>query len=348
MEITVGKIAQLVDGRVEGDNEAIITGPGRIEEAGEGDLSFLGNPKYESFLYSTKATAVLIQEDFHPQKPYSSALIFVKDVYAALGKLLESFDVGLPAPRELSPDAKIHEEAFVDPTAKIGPFVKVQAGVKIEAGVVIDGHAFLGANSRVGKNSRLYPGVRIMHGCKIGSDCIIHSNTVIGCDGFGFVKNEEGDFQKIKQTGGVVIGDKVEIGANCTIDRGSIGDTRIASGVKLDNLIQIAHNVSIGENTVIAAQAGIAGSTKIGANCMIGGQVGIVGHLKIKDGTQIQAQSGVASNSREEGEKLYGTPAIAYPNYLRSYAVFRNLPDHINRIRRLEDELEKLKEKSEQ
>lgn len=346
MEVTVEKIAQLLQGRVEGDHEALIVGPGRIEDATEGQLSFLGNPKYESYLYTTKATAVLVQENFKVRKPLFTTLIRVPDVYFALGTLLEVFDSGLPAPDDISSQAFIDEKADVDPSARIGPNVQIQAGARIEKGVVIDGQSFIGANSVVGANSRLYPGVKIMHGCTIGSNCIIHSNTVVGSDGFGFSKNADGGFEKIKQTGGVVIGDKVEIGANCTIDRGSIGDTRIESGAKLDNLIQIAHNVTIGKHTVIAAQAGIAGSTKVGAQCMIGGQVGIVGHLEIKDKTQIQAQSGVASSTKESAERLYGTPAISYPNYLRSYAVFRHLPEHLRRIQILEQKLEKLKAES--
>ncbi len=343
MEVTVEKIAQLVQGRIEGNHQAFIIGPGRIEDAAEGQLSFLGNPKYEPYLYTTQATAVLVQENFKARKPLSTTLIRVPDVYLALGILLEAFDSGLPAPTDISSQVFIDDEAEVDPSARIGPNVQIQAGARIEKGVVIDGQSFIGAQSVIGENTRLYPGVKILHGCSIGSHCIIHSNSVIGSDGFGFSKNGKGEFEKIKQTGGVVIGDNVEIGANCTIDRGSIGDTRIETGAKLDNLIQIAHNVTVGKHTVIAAQAGIAGSTKVGSHCMIGGQVGIVGHLEIKDHTHIQAQSGVASSSKQSGEKLYGTPAISYSNYLRSYAVFRNLPEQMRRIQSLEQEIEKLK-----
>src|SRR6056297_2016032 len=343
MEVTVEKIAQLVQGRIEGNHQAFIIGPGRIEDAAEGQLSFLGNPKYEPYLYTTQATAVLVQENFKARKPLSTTLIRVPDVYLALGILLEAFDSGLPAPTDISSQVFIDDEAEVDPSACIGPNVQIQAGARIEKGVVIDGQSFIGAQSVIGENTRLYPGVKILHGCSIGSHCIIHSNSVIGSDGFGFSKNGKGEFEKIKQTGGVVIGDNVEIGANCTIDRGSIGDTRIETGAKLDNLIQIAHNVTVGKHTVIAAQAGIAGSTKVGSHCMIGGQVGIVGHLEIKDHTHIQAQSGVASSSKKSGEKLYGTPAISYSNYLRSYAVFRNLNEQMRRIQSLEQEIEKLK-----
>jgi UDP-3-O-[3-hydroxymyristoyl] glucosamine N-acyltransferase len=345
MKVTVEKIAEIVEGDVEGEATALISGPGKIEDALPGQLTFLGNAKYESHIYNTQATAVLVQQSFQPRQALSTTLIRVPDVYAALGQLLEVFDQGLPEPTSISSHATIDTSASVDPTARIGPYVTIQAGAQIEAGVVIDGHNFIGSNSIIGAYTRLYPGVRVMHHCTLGSSCIIHSNTVIGSDGFGFSQNEEGHFNKIKQTGGVLIGDEVEIGANCAIDRGSIGDTQIETGAKLDNLIQIAHNVTIGPHTVIAAQAGVAGSTKIGAQCMIGGQVGVVGHLKIKDRTQIQAQSGVASSTKEAGEKLYGTPAISYPNYLRSYAVFRNLPDHLKRIQDLERELDKLKSK---
>jgi|SRR6056297_1752417 len=346
MEVTVEKIAHLVNGRVEGDSKALINGPGKIEDASEGQLTFLGNLKYESFLYTTKATAVLVQDSFKPRKAISASLIRVDDVYEALGVLLEAFDSGLPKPNAISSTAFIDDKAVVDPSARIGPFVIIQAGAQIKADVVLDGHNFIGANSVIDANSRLYPGVRILHDCTIGKDCIIHSNTVVGSDGFGFSKDAEGRFTKINQTGGVIIGDEVEIGANCTIDRGSIGNTQIKSGAKLDNLIQVAHNVTIGSHTVIAAQAGIAGSTKIGRHSMIGGQVGIVGHLDIKEQTQIQAQSGVASSTKKEGEKLYGTPAISYSQYLRSYAIFRNLPDHLKRIKKMEEELKELRAQS--
>ncbi len=343
MEITVDQIAQIVDGLVEGDGSIQITKPGRIESADKGALSFLGNSKYESYLYDTNASAVLVNHDFKAKKAVTTNLIRVADVYSALGKLLEMFDIALPKPLGIAEGAVIHKEAEVHPSAKIGPFVQIQAGAKVEENAILDGHCFVGSKSVIGSGTRLYPGVKIMHRCYLGSNCIVHSNTVIGGDGFGFSRNEGGGFDKVSQTGGVQIGNFVEIGANCAIDRGSIGNTQIGSGVKLDNLIQIAHNVEIGQNTVIAAQAGVAGSTKIGSNCMIGGQVGIVGHLTIHDGTQIQAQSGVASSTRKSGEKLYGTPAIAYSNYLRSYAVFRNSRDYLERIQKLERELENLK-----
>jgi len=343
MEITVDQIARIVDGLVEGDGSIRITKPGRIESANEGALSFLGNPKYESYLYDTKASAVLVNRDFKAKKTVSTNLIRVADVYSALGRLLEIFDNALPTPSGVAEEAVIHEEAEVHSSAKIGTFVQIQAGAKVEENAILDGHVFVGSNSVIGSGTRLYPGVKIMHRCYLGSNCIVHSNAVIGGDGFGFSRNDGGGFDKVSQTGGVRIEDSVEIGANCAIDRGSIGDTIIKSGAKLDNLIQIAHNVEIGQNTVIAAQAGVAGSTKIGANCMIGGQVGIVGHLTIHDGTQIQAQSGVASSTRKSGEKLYGTPAIAYSNYLRSYAVFRNSRHYLERIQKLERELENLK-----
>lgn len=343
MKVTLQQIASMIDGEVQGPAEAIITGPSKIEDGQPGTLTFLGNLKYESYIYTTRATAVLVDKSFTPRKKIDAALIRVDNVYTALGILLEAFDTGLPEPEGHAGSAFIHEKAKVSKEANIGDFVVIQSDAVVEAGAIIDAHCFIGAGSYVGKNTRLYPGVRVLHNCHIDANCIVHSNTVIGSDGFGFSTDEQGHFQKIKQTGRVFIEKGVEIGANCAIDRASIGETRICSGVKLDNLIQVAHNVTIGANTAVAAQAGIAGSTKVGRNCMIGGQVGVVGHLELHDGTRIQAQSGVASSTKAPNEKLYGTPAISYGNYLRSYAVFGRLPDYAKTITKLEQELEDMK-----
>jgi UDP-3-O-[3-hydroxymyristoyl] glucosamine N-acyltransferase len=348
MKVTLQQIARMIDGVVEGPKDAVITGPSKIEEGQPGTLTFLGNPKYESYIYTTKATAVLVEKSFKAKKKVNAALIRVDSVYSALGILLDAFDAGLPEPEGFAASAHIHEKADVSADAKIGEFAVIQSGAVVEAGAIIDAHCFIGAGSYIGKNTRLYPGVRVLHRCHIGANCIVHSNTVIGSDGFGFSTDEQGKFQKIKQTGTVHIEEGVEIGANCTIDRASIGETRIGAGVKLDNLIQVAHNVSIGANTVIAAQAGFAGSTKIGENCMIGGQVGVVGHLELHDRTQIQAQSGIARSTKGPDEKLYGTPAITYGNYLRSYAIFGQLPEYSKKIRKLEQELEDMKRRLEE
>jgi len=343
MEVTVRAIAQLVNGTIEGDADRKINRPSQIEEGGEGSITFFGNSKYEPFVYTTTASAILAPEDFKPKAALYPTLIRVPDVYVAVAILLDTFaEAGTPQ------NVSISEQSFIDPSAEIG----VQ--------VHIDHFCVIGAKSKIGDQSRLYPhvqigkqvsigrnvilhsGVKVLDGCIIGDDCIIHCNTVIGSDGFGFAPQADGTFKKIPQLGNVLIEAQVEIGSNCTIDRASMGSTIIRKGVKMDNLIQIAHNVEIGENTVIAAQTGIAGSTKIGKNCQIGGQVGFVGHIKVADGTRVQAQSGVAAAVKKENIALFGSPAIPYANYLKSYAVFKQLPALQKKIRELETLIKKL------
>lgn len=336
MRLTAKEIAVYLNGTVVGDDQSIITHPDKIEQATEGAITFLSNLKYESYIYQTKATAVLVQEDFIPTNPLNLILIKVKDVYSAITQFLQFYE------QAVHPQPAISSMAIIAPTAKlgtqltIGDFTVISKEAIIEDGSRIYPQVFIGANVRIGKNVIIYPGVKIYHNCQIGDNCIIQANAVIGSDGFGFAPQADGTYEKIPQVGIVILEDNVEIGANTVIDRATMGQTVIKKGTKLDNLIQIAHNVTIGENTVIAAQTGIAGSTKIGNQCQFGGQVGIVGHIEIANGVKIQAQSGVAASIKKEGSKVYGYPALPYQDYLRSYALFRQLPQLEKRIRELE------------
>lgn len=339
MQLSAQEIAQLLNGTVEGDPQVKVSRPSKIEEGGEGTITFLARDNYEEYAYTTTASVLLVSRAFQPKKPVQATLVRVDDVYTALSSLLEQFG------NHLNTNGGIDKTAFVHPTAQleeqitIGRFSVVEENVRIGSGTYISDQVYLGKDVEVGKNVILYPGVKILHGCKIGDHCIVHSNVVIGSDGFGFAPQEDGSYKKIPQTGNVIIEHKVEIGAGCTIDRATMGATIIRSGVKLDNLVQIAHNVEIGENTVIAAQVGVAGSTKIGKNCRVGGQVGFVGHLTIADGTQIQAQSGVASSVKEPNTALFGYPAFAYTDFIRSHAIFKKLPELYKKILKMEQQL---------
>ncbi len=340
MRVTVAMIAQLVQGDIEGDPHVEIMGPAPIEDGTPGTISFLADAKYEPFAYRTGSSALLVNRSFIPQKPIQATLIRVDNVRMAVASLLKQFD------QSKKGSGTIAEQAYVDPTASIAPavsigrFTVVEAQAEIGEGSIIHDQVSIGKGVRIGKNCVLFPGVRIYPGCQIGDDCMLHSNAVIGSDGFGFAPKEDGSYDKVPQLGNVILENHVEIGANCVIDRATMGSTVIETGVKLDNLIQIAHNVRIGAHTVIAAQAGIAGSTHIGAHSQIGGQVGIVGHIQIAEGTRIQAQSGVAGAIKEKGQAVYGSPAIPYGNYVRSYAVFKILPELEKRVRKLEKKAE--------
>lgn len=343
MEVTVSAIAQLVNGTVEGNPALLINRPSRIEDGGAGSISFFGNPKYEPYVYTTDASALLVPADFVPKQPIQPTLIRVPDVYAAIAILLEAF--GAETGQEqvsISEKANIASSATLGKEVSVGALVSIGEDSQIGDHSMIDDQVFIGKNVKVGQHVKLYSGVRILDGCEVGDHTIIHANTVIGSDGFGFAPQEDGTFKKIPQLGNVIIEAEVEIGANCAVDRGSIGATIIRKGAKLDNLIQVAHNVEIGENTVIAAQTGIAGSTKIGKNCMIGGQVGFAGHIQIADGTRIQAQSGIMSSIKEKNTDWFGYPAFAYRDYLKSYALFRQLPNISKRLRELESRIKNL------
>lgn len=339
MEITAKELGKLLNGTIEGNPEVAVNRPSKIEEGGEGSISFLANPKYEQYAYSTTASILLVNQTFRPQKAIAATLIRVDDVYSSVAVLLEKFGQSANGTTGISKIAFIHSDAKIGENVAVGEFSVISKGAEIGAKSVIHPQVFIGEGASIGANCILYPGVRVHHHCVIGNNCILHSNTVIGTDGFGFAQQPDGSFKKIAQIGNVLIEDNVEVGANCTVDRATMGSTIIRRGVKLDNLVQVGHNVEVGENTVIAAQAGIAGSTKIGKNCMIGGQVGFAGHLKIADGTKVQAQSGIAGSIETPNTAIFGSPAINYNDYIKSYAVFKKLPELYKKLHELEQKL---------
>lgn len=340
MKFSAKDIAALVGGKTEGNPDASVTKLAKIEEGVPGSLSFLSNPQYTPYIYTTGATIVIVNDDFVAEQalPADLTLVRVPEARAAFAKLLAAYNqfrlnkTGVDALAYVSPSAKIGANVYIGAFAYIGDQVVVGDNTKIHP------HVHLGDNASVGKNTILYSGVRVYHDCVIGNDCICQSGTIIGGDGFGFQPNSTNNYQKVPHIGNVVVEDHVEIGANTTIDRATLGSTIIRKGVKLDNLIQVAHNVEIGENTVIAAQTGIAGSTKIGRDCMIGGQVGIIGHLQIGDRVKIAAQSGIGSNIKDD-EIMQGSPAFSIGDYKRSYVVFRNLPDISDKVKNIEKKL---------
>jgi UDP-3-O-[3-hydroxymyristoyl] glucosamine N-acyltransferase len=345
MQLSAKELAKIVNGNVEGDSSVMIDRPSRIEDGGEGSVSFLGNEKYESFVYDSTASALLVSHKFEPRRPVSSTLIRVDNVYAAMAKVLQLFDNKNHPPRGIADTAFVHPDAQFGKDVGIGHFTVIEANATIGDGSTIHAQVFIGRNVQIGADVTIFPGARILHNCIIGDHCVIHANAVIGSEGFGFTKDEKGHYTKIPQTGNVVLEERVEVGACTTIDRATMGSTIIRAGVKLDNLIQIGHNVEIGQDTAIAAQAGVAGSTKIGRDCQIGGQVGFVGHLNIADGMRVQAQSGVASSIKEANQAFFGSPAIPYNDYIRSYTVFKKLPELYKRINELERRLRKMEEK---
>ncbi len=342
MEFTAKEIALLVNGTVEGNENVAVMAPAKIEEAQEGNISFIANPKYENFATTTKASLLLVGTDFNAKTPSTTSLIRVENVYAALAILLNHYQNQSKPSSGIASNAFIHPNAAVGANASVGMFSIIEDGAKVGDNCLIYPQVYIGKGVVLGNDVTLYPGVKIYHQCQIGDRCILHANAIIGSDGFGFTPTTDGHFEKIAQIGNVVLESDVEVGANTVIDRGTMGSTIIRQGVKLDNLIQIAHNVDIGKHTVIAAQAGVAGSTQIGAHCQIGGQAGFVGHVKVADGTKVQAQSGVAAPIKKENTAVYGSPAIGYSEYLRSYAGFKNLPDLLKKVRALEKRLKDL------
>ncbi len=340
MTITAQQLADLLGGTIEGDPSVIGVRPGKIESAVEGDICFFGNDKYEEHAYTTVASILLISNTFKPRRPIKPTLIRVENVYDSLAFLLEKFGAEEKAPATISERAAIHPSVKMGQNVTVGDFVVIEEGADIGDDVVLSPQVFVGKNAKIGQNTLLYPGVKIYKGTQIGERCVFHAGVVIGSDGFGFAPQADGTYKKITHTGIVIIEDEVEIGANTVIDRATIGATIIRRGVKLDNLIQIAHNVEVGENTVIAALTGIGGSTKIGKNVRVGGQTGFAGHLQIGDNVQIQGQSGV-SNHQTAGSKLYGTPAFDYHSYLRSFSIFKKLPALAKRVQELEKLLKK-------
>jgi len=345
MEFTASTIAGFLKGEIEGNPDTIVNTVAKIEEGHEGALSFLANPKYEHYLYTTLSSIVLVNKTFVPSSKVNATLIKVDNAYEAFASLLTLVDKARPRKKGIHPTAVIENSAKIGDGVYIGPFVYIGENCRIGGGTSVFPHVFIGDNTRVGENCTLNSGVKIYHDCNIGSGCTIHAGTVIGSDGFGFAPQSESEFMKIPQLGNVVIEDNVEIGANVSIDRATMGSTIIRKGVKLDNLIQIGHNVEIGENTVMAGQTGIAGSTKIGKNCMFGGQVGIAGHLKIADGTKIGAQAGILGDIKNENSIILGSPAFDLKDFLKSTVIFRKLPDLKSKVDDLAKDVDTLKKR---
>ena len=335
MKFTAAQIAVILEGEVDGNPEIEVSKLSKIEEGGPESLSFLANPKYTQFIYTTKASIVIVNKIFKAEKEINSTLIRVEDAYKSFSKLLEYYNqvkmnkTGIENPVFISKSAIYGENIYIGAFAYLGENIKIGNNTKIYPNV------YIGDNVTIGDNVILFSGAKIYSDTIVGDNCVIHSSAILGADGFGFAPNEKGEFIKVPQTGNVIIEDNVDIGAATSIDRATLGSTIIRKGVKLDNHIQIAHNVEIGKNTVIAAQTGIAGSTKIGENCMIGGQVGIVGHITIGNNVKIQAQSGIGRNLKDN-ETLQGSPALPYSDYNKSYVHFKNLPKTMNRINILE------------
>lgn len=337
MNFTAAIIADFLKGKVEGDPEARVSDVSKIEEGRPGTLSFLANPKYEKHIYETQSSIVIVNKDFQAQQKIGSTLIRVQNAYESFADLLRLYEQSKPKKSGISKQSSIAESASLGKDLYVGEFTVVHENARIGDSVQLYPQVYIGDNVSIGEGTVIHPGARVYEGCKIGAHCVIHSGVVIGGDGFGFAPNQDNNYSKVPQVGNVILEDHVEIGANTTIDRATMGSTIIRKGVKLDNLIQIGHNVEIDENTVIAAQSGISGSTKVGKNCMFGGQVGLIGHIQIADGVKIAAQSGIPKSIRQEGAVVQGAPAFEFGHYQRSYVLFKNLPG----LKKQMDELER-------
>ena len=341
MEFSAKQIAEYIQGIIEGDENATVHTFAKIEEGIPGAISFLSNPKYTHYIYDTASSIVLVNKDFSPEKEVKATLIKVDNAYESLAKLMNLYEQSQPKP------TGIHPLAYVSPTAKLGdnvyiaPFACVGDYAVIGDNTALHSHVTIGSSVKIGNNCILYPNVTVYHDCRVGNNCILHAGCVIGADGFGFAPSPEG-YEKIPQIGITILEDNVEVGANTCIDRATMGATIIRKGVKLDNLIQIAHNVEVGSNTVMASQVGIAGSTKVGEWCMFGGQVGLAGHIKIGNKVNLGAQSGVPG-SIKDGEALIGTPPIELKNYFKSSVLFKKLPEMATEMNSLRKEIEELK-----
>lgn len=342
MEFSASQIATFLQGSVEGDGNITISRFEKIEEASQGSLTFLANPAYTPYIYKSQASVVLVSKTFVPEHPLSCTLIRVDDPYTALASLLEIYKSRQPRKTGISKQAFIAHSAMVGNNAYIGEFAWIGENVTLGENVSVYPHTYIADNVSIGAGTTLYSGVKIYEDCVIGSHCTIHSNSVIGADGFGFAPQSDNNYRKIAQIGNVIIEDHVEIGACTTIDRATMGSTIIQQGAKLDNLIQIAHNVVIGQNTVIAAQSGVAGSTRIGNNCMFGGQVGISGHLNIGHDVKMAAQTGVSSHVKD-GQIVMGSPAMEAGKFRKSFIYFRNFENIVKRIDELEKSIDNLK-----
>ena len=327
MEFTAQQVAELIGGSIVGDPQAKIRDVSKIEEGRPDTLSFFANAKYEHFVYSTAASVIIVNSDFEPKQPVKATLIKVPNAYEALAQLLAMYEQMQPQKAGIEQPSFISSSASVGDKIYVGAFAYIGDGAKIGNNVKIYPQAYIGDGVSIGDNTIVYAGVKIYKGCKIGQRCVIHAGAVIGADGFGFAPDKDGVYHKVAQVGVVVVEDDVEIGANTCIDRSTMGCTKIEHGVKLDNLIQLAHNVVVGHDTVIASQSGVAGSTKIGSNCVIGGQVGVAGHIEVAPRTQVAAQSGIQGSVKKEGSVLFGSPAFDYMSFTRSYVVFKHLPE---------------------
>ncbi|MBE7630126.1 UDP-3-O-(3-hydroxymyristoyl)glucosamine N-acyltransferase [Tenacibaculum piscium] len=346
MKFTAEQIAGILEGEVVGNPEITVSKLSKIEEGSQGSLSFLSNSKYNSYIYDTKASVVIVNKSFEPLKEIQATLIKVTDAYQSFTKLLAFYNEVKNNKQGRENPHFIHESAIIGDQEYIGAYAYIGENVNIGENVKIYPNCYIGDNTEIGDNTTIFAGVKIYSETIIGQNCTIHSGCVIGSDGFGFAPTETGEYKTIPQIGNVIIEDYVDIGSNSTIDRATLGATIIRKGVKLDNQIQIAHNVEIGKNTVIASQTGVAGSTKIGENCMIGGQVGIVGHITIGNNVRIQAQSGIGK-SIKNNDVVQGTPAFAYNDYNKSYVYFKNLPKLASKIDKIEKELNAQKIKNE-
>ena len=341
MEFTARQIADMIDGRVEGNENAAVNSFAKIEEGREGAISFLSNPKYTHYLYDTRSTIVLVNEDLELEQPVSATLIRVKNAYEAVARLLQLYDAMKPRKTGIDPLASVSPSATIGKDVYIGAFACIGEGVVLGDGCQVYPHVVIGDGVKLGESCLLYPHVTIYQGCRLGNHVTIHAGSVIGADGFGFAPNTEG-YNKIPQIGIVVIEDDVEIGANTCVDRSTMGQTVIHKGVKLDNLIQVAHNCEIGENTVMSAQVGMAGSTKIGAWCMVGGQAGFAGHIHVADKTFVGAQCGVISDTKGNGEELIGSPAMNPREFFKAVAYWKRMGDMSKELRELKKKVEEL------
>ena len=348
MEFSAEMIASFLGGEILGDKTAKVTSVSKIEEGKPGSLSFLSNPKYEEYIYTTEASVVIVNKTFQPREAVKATLIRVEDAYASLAQLLYLYVANKPQKEGISPLCSIAEDAQVAEDAYVGEFAVIDRRAKVGKNCKIYPHVYVGEGAVIGDHVTLHPGVTIYEGCVLKDHVNVHAGSVIGADGFGFAPTADGSFKKIPQIGNVILESGVDIGANTCIDRATMGSTVIKKGVKLDNLIQVGHNVVIGENTVSAAQMGVAGSTKIGANCMFGGQVGIAGHIQIPDRTQVGSQSGISGTIRQAGSVVLGSPAFDAARSRRASIAFRDLPEMHSKIKAMEKELAELKARLEE
>ncbi len=343
MQFTAEMIAGLLNGVIVGDKNATVSTVSSIDGGKAGSLAYLTNPKYEQFVYTTEASIVLVDSTFEPKEEVKTTLIKVENVGQCVLNLLEMYNAARPRKQGISKLASISEKATIGENCYIGDFVVIEDGANIGDNVQLYAQCYVGDNVTIGEGTKFYPGVKIYEGCKIGKNCIFHAGVVIGADGFGFAPKEDGTFAKIPQLGNVIIEDNVELGANTCVDRAKTDSTIIRAGVKLDNLIQIGHNVEVGSNTVMSAQVGIAGTTKVGSNCFIAGQVGIADHIVVGNNVKIGSKSGIDKNV-PDGEIRFGFPALPGIQYHRSFAVFRQLPEMAQKLREVEKRVNKLEE----